>query len=137
MPSEAAGASDISVVLIDDSEMDNFVHKEVIRRSGLATVTRVFELAEPALEWLRDAPRNVDIILLDINMPGMNGFEFLEAYDHLERRFKARRLFAMLTSSPRPDDQKTAAGFGASFETKPLTRDSLEQMIADLPAKPY
>ena len=132
MRSDGTSADAIRVILIDDEEVDNFLHTEVVKRSGLGQVDKVFDLAEPALAWLKTQPDNADIILVDVNMPAMNGFEFLEAYAGLDQTYRAGRLVVLLTSSPREEDRSAAEALGASFATKPLSRDVLAALVEQL-----
>ena len=68
------------IVLVDDSEADNVYHEVVLRRAGFSGDLQVFEMAAPALDYLRRLPDGpVCLVLLDINMPGMDGWEFAAA----------------------------------------------------------
>ena len=77
------------IMLVDDNESDNFFHQLTIENSNCAEKIICFNMAKDALAYLENnqAPIYVqpDIIFLDINMPGMNGWEFLEAYEKLRR----------------------------------------------------
>jgi CheY-like chemotaxis protein len=110
------------ILLIDDSEPDLLFTRIVLERAHVAQEIISFESAREALRWLRaPGPNGADLILLDINMPGMNGFEFLGAYEqeHLEPRAPA---VVMLTSSADPGDRRLAESFASvrGYVTKPL-----------------
>nr|WP_293837418.1 response regulator [uncultured Arsenicibacter sp.] len=123
------------ILLIDDDPDDNFLHQIVIRDSGLCEQIRVSENGIQALNYLTGVHHpgyiRPDIILLDINMPGMNGFEFLGEYDKLPKEQKAKVVLMMLTTSLNPDDHKRAMSYGIvdSFKSKPLTRKLLEDVV--------
>ncbi|WP_243651162.1 response regulator [Rubrivivax gelatinosus] len=110
------------VMLVDDSEADLLFTRIVLERAGGGFEVQTFEEASAALAYLRsDAPR-VDLILLDINMPGMNGFEFLDAYESLPNVRRDRSAVVMLSSSADPADRERAMRYAsvAGYVTKPL-----------------
>jgi CheY-like chemotaxis protein len=71
------------ILLIDDNEADNEFHKMEINSAGVAEQIKVVKTGMDAIEYLMQSAENAgkyplpDLIFLDINMPGMNGFEFL------------------------------------------------------------
>ena len=75
----------ISVMLVDDNKIDLFVHNEFINQMNIAHTVLEFLSATEALTYLQDneVTKWPNIILLDIHMPIMNGFDFLEKYVYL------------------------------------------------------
>ncbi len=119
------------VMLIDDSDADNFFHEMLIERSGLAQVVRVFDWAEKALDWLSGNPEHdVDLILLDINMPRMNGFEFLDAFHGMPAEHQGEARICMLSSSPLRTEREHALRYPRviDFIVKPLEEAFLHQL---------
>ena len=113
------------IVLIDDSEPDLIYSRIVLERSGIAREVQAFESAREALDWLlAPACTGAEVILLDINMPGMGGFEFLDALHQARADQPGERQsrVVMLTSSPDPDDRARAASYPCvcAYLVKPL-----------------
>lgn len=123
------------ILLIDDSESDNFIHARVIKKAKVTNKVTIKYSGEEGLDYLKtlineDYPRP-NLIFLDINMPGMDGFEFLEHYEQLEDTQKADVVIAMLTTSTSPVDRNKAGKFDLlqHFDNKPLTESSLMTVL--------
>ena len=118
------------VMLIDDEEFDQKMYRRIISRSGMAHEILSFTLASDALDYLSD-PKNpqIDLILLDINMPRMNGFEFLDEVTGLLGRDFDVPVIMMLTTSLLEADRKRAVAVPAvrAFFNKPLQAEQLEE----------
>jgi CheY-like chemotaxis protein len=123
------------IMLIDDNADDNFIHERVIRRCGAAEAVVVKQTGTSALEYLRSNGTggylHPSLIFLDINMPGMNGWEFLAEYERLDASLKNSVVVVMLTTSDNPDDRAKASAMNVAtdFQTKPLTREMLEDIM--------
>lgn len=114
------------VMLIDDSEADLLYTRIVLERSGLGYEIVAFESARDALVHLQNSKDDdVRLILLDINMPGMDGFEFLEAWDRTPAAAARSAVVVMLSSSPHPDDSERALRHQRvrGYITKPIDRE--------------
>ncbi len=124
------------ILLVDDDPDDNFLHRLVIEDSGYCDRVEVAENGQQALSYLttQSAPNycRPEVILLDINMPGMNGFEFLAEYEKLDPSYQAKVVLMMLTTSLNPDDQRRANGHNVviGYKSKPLTRKMLDDIVA-------
>jgi CheY-like chemotaxis protein len=127
------------ILLVDDNESDNFFHQEIIRQADVCTHLKVVTDGIQALNYIvesRDSAHSKefpkpDVIFLDINMPRMNGFEFLEEYDKLEHRLKSTILIIMLSTSLIPRDQQKAMEIEVvnEFINKPLTEEMLWEIV--------
>lgn len=133
-----------SVLLIDDNPATNLIHKKVITKIDCVEHIHICNGGEKALEFLtteKDSDTlntHPQLVFLDINMPGMNGWEFVEEYDELLEGQKCQVLIMMLTTSINPDDRHKADQTKsiAGFLNKPLTTDVVEQVIKEHFAAP-
>ena len=122
-------------LLIDDNEADNVYHEIVIEEANCVEKVISVQSAKDGLELLKGneekKPPTPNIIFLDINMPGMNGWEFLDEYQKLNSEQQADMIVVMLTTSLNPDDRKRAEKIKAikDFKTKPLTTDMLQEIL--------
>lgn len=120
-----------NLLLVEDSNADIRLCRIVIERSGLVENLHTFAYAEDALEYLRNRPESpVDAILLDINMPRMNGFEFLEEARAEFGQDFAEMTVCILTTSVAPADVKQAGNFASvkHYFDKPLTEEQLQRL---------
>lgn len=118
------------VVCIDDSEIDISIESQVVRRSGFAETVQTFTDARIALNWFKSTDQQVDLVLLDINMPVMNGFQFLEEFSHLKIVGTVEVCF--ITTSERTEEIERAASLGAKFLVKPLTRKKFQGLVNEI-----
>ena len=122
-----------TIMLIDDSEADNFIHQHVLEEMEIADSIVVMDAADRALEYLKEMGNSaIDLIFLDINMPRMNGFEFLEEYNVLNLSNKETIIVVMLTTSVAPEDMTKAEQLkAANYLPKPLTSESTMKIIEE------
>ena len=121
-----------TLVLIDDDTTSNFLNENIIKKCRLAKNVKIYNYANVAFNELKHAllsDPNVfpDLILLDIQMPYMDGWEFLEEFEKFpEEILKKCKLF-MFSSSVNPKDIEKSKTYKAvnGFISKPLTLDKL------------
>lgn len=116
-------------LLIDDNYIDNFVTRKILENSNFAENIVVVRSATEALESLRKGTIKPDVIFLDIRMPIMSGFEFLDEFDKIEIDKENIKVF-MLSSSLDPVDFKKSSSnkYISQFILKPLTQKILEDL---------
>jgi CheY-like chemotaxis protein len=128
------------ILVIDDDEPTNFFTRIILEEGNCCNHIRTVQSGQEALDYLAqsekpDADPNLfpspDLIFLDINMPAMNGWEFLEEYKKLNIAPQHKIIMVMLTTSLFPEDKAKAARADeiSGFENKPLTLEKLEKIL--------
>jgi CheY-like chemotaxis protein len=126
------------ILLIDDNEADNFLHQIVIEDLDCAEKVTALTNGKEAIDYIQklldEGKSWPEIVFLDINMPVMDGWEFLEEYGKLKGIDEHPKIIMMLTTSLNPDHKSMAEsnGFVSSFLNKPLDEESLKKIIADI-----
>jgi CheY-like chemotaxis protein len=121
-----------TILLVDDDPDDNYFHQIVINKMNIVHKIDVVTDGVRALEYLtKDNQTQPELIFLDINMPRMNGWEFLEEYKKTNIKSKSKIIIMILTTSANPDDLKKAKEIEevSGFETKPLSTESLAEIL--------
>lgn len=113
-----------TVMVIDDNDIDQLLYQRIIKRSG--TIDRVisFSYADEALEYLKQKDcEKIDVIFLDINMPRMDGFEFLNAATEQLGESFVQSVVVMLTTSLTIEDRERSRKYSIvkAYINKPLT----------------
>ena len=120
------------ILLVDDDPDDNMYHQIIINEMNIVNRIDIALNGLEALAYLKKENQPPpELIFLDINMPKMNGWEFLDQYKHLDKKQKARVVIMILTTSANPDDIKRAKEIEdvTGFETKPLTKEMLTEIL--------
>lgn len=122
------------VLLIDDNEIDNFISAGIISKLDVAKEIISKTSAEDSLDYLASCIENYslpEIIMLDIRMPSMDGFDFLREFAKFPPAVHAACKVFILSSSVDSRDIERAKKnpFVLSFITKPLTFDSFQKAL--------
>jgi CheY-like chemotaxis protein len=123
------------ILLIDDDEPTNFLSSMIIEEADCAEHIQVEDSALRAIDYLagNGTCHNPDLIFLDINMPAMNGWEFIEKYKKLGEEHKNKVIIIMLTTSLNPDDKIRADETPeiSGFALKPLTTEMVNKVLEE------
>jgi len=125
------------ILLIDDDKPTNFINEVVIKQLDCAEKIVVVQNGSEALDYLKSkndgGHPQPDLIFLDINMPSMNGWEFLEKYTDLDKKQHGRVVVIMLTTPLNRDDEKKASGipYINGFQSKPLTPEIMQEVLEE------
>ena len=127
-----------TVMLVDDNEIDNFINKKVLETNSFTENVFVHSSCMSAIEFLKDihnlakTPKELtpSHIFLDINMPIMDGYHFLEEFKKLPIEFKSTIKVVMLTSSINPADEHRSKLYDevVDYFRKPLQSAELEKL---------
>ncbi len=123
------------VLLVDDSEIDLIIHEKILRKSSPALFIDMEQSAQTAIDLLKlrkIEDQSTVLIFLDINMPSMNGFEFLEAFTLLPIHIRKVCKVVMVSSSSLEVDKQRAAkyDFVINYLEKPLDPNQLINLIS-------
>ena len=127
----------ISFILIDDSELDCFIAKKIIEQTIKPSSIKVFRNAKPALETIREKTADIGqivVILLDLHMPLMSGFQFVEEFEKLPVEIQEKYKIIILSSTRNKNDIFRVLYYKnvSHFQEKPLTRENLLTMVDSL-----
>ncbi len=128
------------VMLVDDDEISNFISEKIIRNLNIANSIKVVSNGKLALHYVKESCEHADLqilcpdfILLDINMPVMDGFQFLDEFSKLSIPGYDKIKIIILTSSNNPKDVASAEKYKIDgYINKPLTKEKLENAVKGL-----
>ena len=124
-----------TTLLVDDDETTNFVNQMLLEDMGVTEDVLVANNGQEALELVRQRCQEglcPELILLDINMPVMNGFEFLKEYEQLSFPNKQSVVIVMLTTSLNPQDMDRLRDLpNEGFLNKPLNEKMVKELLRE------
>ena len=131
-----------NLMIIDDDKLSNFITSKLVGHSKLAKNVKKYYSAKAALGYLQQNSNEnqgeyPDIILLDVSMYEMNGWEFLEQFEKLDENYRSKITLFILSNSISDKDRKTAEQFTSINEYfyKPLTIPMIKNMVTLMPGR--
>jgi two-component SAPR family response regulator len=121
-------------IVIDDSKLDCFIAEKIIKNTGKSGSIRSFQQAKDALDFISTAPTDDQadtIVLVDIQMPLMNGFEFVEEFEKLPMSITSHYTIYIISSSINENDLSRVHNYPSvkQFLNKPLNSNSLAILL--------
>ncbi|MBD0258383.1 MAG: response regulator [Cytophagales bacterium] len=127
------------VVLVDDNRASNFLHQCLLEELSLTDEIVVLSNGRQALDYLTtqrpagegSEPGGKDLVLVDVNMPVMNGWELLDELEHADREYLRRNAVVMLTSCTHETDAARASRLTIKgYLEKPLDEQKVSALIS-------
>ena len=124
-----------NVLLVEDDPITIMVCDRIIKMSAFAENVTSCENGKKAIDFLNNQTAASsyipDIIFLDINMPVMNGWDFLEEFEKIHHTYKATPRVYILSSTVDPEDYKKAKSYSSveDFISKPLSKEFLDKIV--------
>lgn len=128
------------VLLVDDNDTDNLIAKRLLELTGFSKQIHICNSGIAAIEWLTfllaQKEPMPELIFLDINMPLMDGFTFLDAFEHLYPQLpKSTKIVILSSSDNQADIERMMKNvYVCGFITKPLTSEALKLWLSTAPA---
>lgn len=127
------------LLIVDDDEVYTYITKRIIEQSNLASQIKIFKNGKEAIDFIEETKGEIellpDVILLDLSMPILDGWGFLEEYILLKPYFGKKITLYIVSSSISPSDYQRAKEYSdvSDFIIKPITTEKFIYLIKNLP----
>lgn len=128
---QSTAPSKINLLVIDDDDINIFIISKIVEKTGYDVEICAKHNGQLAIDYVKELlAANKHLVLIDINMPILNGWEFIEAYEALN--LEANNDMYMLSSSVYENDIEKAKSYKSvkGFISKPLSIDRLKELLA-------
>lgn len=123
----------LSFIIIDDRELDCYIAEKIIHKTGLSAETKIFYNAFSGLDFIKNTPvtDHIIVVLLDIMMPVMNGFQFMEAFEKLPEETRNNYRIVAITTSLNKNDISDISNYQSVIGVlkKPYTSEALVKAL--------
>lgn len=122
-----------SILLVDDNTATNFIHETYLNRVKCAENVLSFTMGKKAIEYLQSLKTFPELIFVDINMPTMDAWEFMEIYETLDMALKINTRVILLTTSIIPSDKEKMKQFSEidAMMYKPLNENAIKGIMTE------
>jgi two-component SAPR family response regulator len=130
----------MNFIVIDDSKLDCFIAEKIIRNTQNCMSVKTFLQASDALDFIaRNRAERDTVVLVDIQMPIMNGFDFVEAFEKMDPGTTKNYNIYIISSSINENDVMRVQKYSSvrQFINKPLTTTNLNNLLGALQAPPF
>ena len=121
-----------NVLLVDDDKISNFINSKVLSRTGIVKELHTVMNGKEALDHINKSGTkwSPDVIFVDLNMPVMDGFQFIEAFSKLDHSKTDKVRIVIVTSSEDPEDMKRARSLGVKdYLVKPMKEADILRIL--------
>ncbi|HEY0056744.1 MAG TPA: response regulator [Pedobacter sp.] len=124
-----------SLLLVDDDHIQHKIVELIIKRLDLSIKYDSYLEAKDVLSYLIKNHKNFsalpDLILLDLDMPGISGWDFLDIFEIFKQYYAKKISIVILTSSIDPRDKERIANYESvkGFYSKPFTQEAMEDIL--------
>lgn len=125
-------------IIIDDSRLDCFIAEKIIQNSGTYSSVKSYMEATDAYQAIKSGDIGDDsvitIIILDIQMPVMNGFQFVDVFEQLPKEIQSKFAIFLFSSSINENDKNRLGNYPSiiRFYSKPISKDTVAHMIGQV-----
>ena len=125
-------------IIIDDSQLDCFIGEKIIQNTGTFSSVKSYTQAAEAYEIIKNSDPNpaeaITIVVLDIQMPVMNGFQFVENFELLPENIRANYAIFMFSSSINENDKNRLENHPCirKFYGKPISKEIVAKILDSL-----